>query len=170
MLAATKGKPQMEYGIGVDASLALSFAESRALVAEAAGLGYSSAWTPSGPPVRDGFQMCAQWHGATTDMVDGGLTTGIAVIPVPVWTVQALAQQAGALSALTGGRFILGLGTGGIYGADYQQMHDLPAWPVVRMMREYLVTLRGLLAGEVVTHAGSVVTVRGLQVTGRPLP
>jgi len=114
--------------------------------------------------------MCAQWHGATTAVVDGGLNTGIAVIPVPVWTVQALAQQAGALSALTGGRFILGLGTGGIYGADYQQMHGLPAWPVVRMMREYLVTLRALLAGEVVTHEGSAVTVRGLQVTGRPLP
>ena len=114
MLAAMKGKPQMEYGIGVDASLGLSFAESRALVAEAARLGYSSAWTPSGPPVRDGFQMCAQWHGATTDIVDGGLTTGIAVIPVPVWTVQALAQQAGALSALTGGRFSL---AGSLIGA-----------------------------------------------------
>ncbi len=86
----------MEYGIGVDASLGLSFAESRALVAEAAALGYQSAWTPSGPPTRDGFQVCAQWHGATTPVVDGGLTTGIAVIPVPVWTVQSLAQQAGA--------------------------------------------------------------------------
>ncbi|MEO8539749.1 MAG: LLM class flavin-dependent oxidoreductase [bacterium] len=159
----------MEYGIGVDASLGLSFEESRALVAEAAGLGYLSAWTPSGPPNRDGFQVCAQWHGATTNVVDGGLTTGIAVIPVPVWTVQSLVQQAGALSALTGGKFILGIGTGGIYGTDYQEMHGLPAWPVVRMMREYLVTLRASLAGEVVTHKGTVVNLSGLQMIGRPL-
>lgn len=160
----------MDYGIGVDASLGLSFAQSRALVAEAAGLGYTSAWTPSGPPLRDGFQVCAQWHAATESGVDGGLTTGIAVIPVPVWTVQSLVQQAGALSALTGGKFILGIGTGGIYGTDYQETHGLPAWPVVRMMREYLVTLRGLLGGEVVTHAGTVINLKGLQLVGRPLP
>lgn len=159
----------METGIGIDGSLGLSFEESRALATEAAKLGYSSAWTPSGPPMRDGFQVCAQWHGATGSVVAGGLTTGIAVIPVPVWTVQSLAQQAGALSALTGERFILGLGTGGIYGTDYQKMHGLPAWPVVRMMREYLVTLRALLAGEVVTHKGKVINLEGLQVTGRPL-
>ena len=160
----------MEIGIGVDASLGLSFEQQRALVAEAASLGYSSAWTPSGPPIRDGFQVCAQWHGATTSAVAGGLTTGIAVIPVPVWTVQSLVQQAGALAALTDGRFILGIGTGGIYGADYREMHGLPAWPVVRMMREYLVTIRALLAGEVVTHTGTVVNLKGLQLVGRPLP
>ncbi len=159
----------MEIGIGIDASPGLSFEQQRALVGEAASLGYSSAWTPSGPATRDGFQVCAQWHGATSAVVDGGLTTGIAVIPAPVWTVPSLVQQAGTLSALTGGKFILGIGTGGIYGKDYQKMFGLPAWPVVRMMREYLVTLRGLFAGEVVTHSGSVVNLAGLQVTGRPL-
>ena len=159
----------METGIGIDASLALSFEEQRTLVAEAARLGYTSAWTPSGPPTRDGFQVCAQWHGATSPVVEGGLTTGLAVIPVPVWTVQSLVQQAGTLSALTGGKFILGIGTGGIYGTDYQHTHGLPAWPVVRMMREYLVTLRALLAGETVTHSGTVLNLRGLQLVGRPL-
>jgi alkanesulfonate monooxygenase SsuD/methylene tetrahydromethanopterin reductase-like flavin-dependent oxidoreductase (luciferase family) len=144
----------------------LSFAESGALVTEASALGYASAWTPSGPPMRDGFQVCGQWHAAT----DGTIGTGIAVIPVPVWTVQALAQQAGALGALTSGKFVLGLGTGGIYGTDYQRMNGVPAWPVVRMMREYITVVRGLLAGEAVTHEGSVVTVRGLQVVGRPIP
>ncbi len=159
----------MEYGIGIDASLGLSFPESRELVREAARRGYQSSWTPSGPATRDGFQVCAQWNVATADLVDGGISTGIVVIPVPLWTVSSLASQAGTLSEITGGRFILGLGTGGIYGSDFRDTYGLPAWPVVRMMRDYLVTLRGLLAGETVTYKGTAVTLGGLQVTGRPL-
>ncbi len=159
-----------ERGIGIDASLGLSFAESRELAGEAARAGYRSAWTPSGPATRDGFQVCAQWSNATSSMVDGGLPVSIAVIPVPVWTVQSLASQAGTLSELTGGQFTLGLGTGGIYGPEYRRMHGVPDWPVVRMMREYITTLRQLLEGKVVTLDGAAVQVDRLQVTGRPLP
>ncbi|MGE0599248.1 MAG: LLM class flavin-dependent oxidoreductase [Dehalococcoidia bacterium] len=159
----------MELGIGIDASLGLSFEEQRTLVQEAAKLGYKSAWTPSGPPFRDGFQVCAQWHNATAEVVAGGLPTGIAVIPAPLWTVPSLVQQAGTLAALTGGQFTLGLGTGGIYGSDYQKTYGLPAWPVVRMMREYLTALRGLLAGETVTLEGTSVNLHGLQMAARPM-
>lgn len=153
----------MEYGIGIDASLGLTLAEQRVLVAEGKAAGYRSAWTPSGPATRDGFQVCGQWAAE-------GLPVGIAVIPAPLWTVPSLAHQAGTLSEITGGNFILGLGTGGIYGTEYQKMYGLPAWPVVSMMRDYFVTLRGLLDGKIVTHAGKVVNLRGLQSTGRPLP
>lgn len=156
-------------GIGIDASLGLTFPEQRMLVQEAARAGYRSAWTPSGPPTRDGFQVCAQWAGATASVVHGGLPVGIAVIPVPVWTVPSLAHQAATLSDLTGGRFILGLGTGGIYGADYRRTFGLPEWPVVRMMREYMVVLRDLLAAKTVTFEGQVVRLHGLQLVGRPI-
>lgn len=159
----------MDFGIGVDASLGLSFEEQHTLVQEAARLGYKSAWTPSGPPFRDGFQVCAQWHGTTSQVVPGGLPTGIAVIPAPLWTVPSLVQQAGTLAALTGGQFTLGLGTGGIYGAEYQKTYGLPAWPVVRMMREYVTSLRGLFAGESVTIEGTSVNLHGLQMAGRPM-
>jgi alkanesulfonate monooxygenase SsuD/methylene tetrahydromethanopterin reductase-like flavin-dependent oxidoreductase (luciferase family) len=159
----------MTRGIGIDASLGLSFAEQRTLVSEAALAGYSSAWTPSGSATRDGFHVCAQWSVATSSIVDGGLHVGIAVIPVPVWTVQSLVQQAGTLSDLTGGRFVLGLGTGGIYGSDFRDMHGLPAWPVVRMMRERLLAIRRLLAGEAVTIEGETLNLHRLQMTGRPL-
>ena len=160
----------LDRGIGIDASLGLTFAEQATLVAEAASAGYSSAWTPSGPATRDGFHVCARWSGATADVVEGGLPVGIAVIPVPLWTVQSLAQQAGTLSEITGGRFILGLGTGGIYGAEYRRTHGLPEWPVVRMMREHTKALRQLLAGESVTIEGQTVRLHELQVTGRALP
>ena len=50
----------MEYGIGIDASLGLKLAEQRELVGEAKASGYASAWTPSGPATRDGFQVCGR--------------------------------------------------------------------------------------------------------------
>jgi alkanesulfonate monooxygenase SsuD/methylene tetrahydromethanopterin reductase-like flavin-dependent oxidoreductase (luciferase family) len=160
----------MDYGIGIDASLGLTFDEQRTLVAEAARAGYASAWTPSGPATRDGFQVCAQWSVATAGIVDGGLPVGVAVIPVPVWTVPSLAQQAGTLSEITGGRFTLGLGTGGVYGAAYRDTFGVAATPVIRLMREYVTALRGLLNGESVTIDGSAVRLQGLKITGRPLP
>ena len=43
----------MEYGIGIDATLGLSFAEQQTLVREAKAAGYTSAWTPSGSATRD---------------------------------------------------------------------------------------------------------------------
>jgi len=154
----------MEYGIGIDASPGLTFAESRQLVTEAAAGGYTSAWTPSGPVTRDGFQVCGQWSAAVP-----GLTTGIAVIPAPVWTPSSLASQAGTLSELSGGNFILGIGTGGSYSEDFRRSYGLPAYPAVAMMRDYLVTVRGLLNGETVTHEGKAIRLGGLQLTGRPL-
>lgn len=154
----------MDYGIGIDASLGLSFAQSRGLVKASAAAGYTSVWTPSGPITRDGFQMCGQWSAAVEEM-----TTGIAVIPAPVWTPSSLASQAGTLSELSGGRFILGIGTGGSYSEDFRRSYGLPAYPAVAMMRDYLVTVRGLLNGETVTHEGKAIRLGGLQLTARPL-
>lgn len=160
----------MEIGIGIDASLGLSFVQQRELVREAAQLGYTSAWTPSGSATRDGFQVCAQWHGWTADLVDGGLTTGIAVIPAPLWTVPSLVHQAGTLADLSGGRFILGIGTGGSYSAEFRRTYGIPEYPAVALMRDYLITLRRLFAGETVTYEGKAVRLQGLQLTARPLP
>ena len=154
----------MEYGIGIDASLGLSFQESRELAQTAADAGFTSAWTPSGPVTRDGFQICGQWSAAVE-----GLTTGIAVIPAPVWTPSSLASQAGTLSELSGGRFILGLGTGGSYSEEFRRSFGLPATPTVAMMRDYLITVRGLLNGETVTHEGKAIQLGGLRLTGRPI-
>ncbi len=158
----------MQFGIGIDVSSRLSFAEEGELVREAADAGYTSAWTPSGPAGHDGFQACTQFHGAMADR--GGITTGIAVIPAPLWTVQSLAHLSGSLANLTGGRFILGIGTGGIYSSEFRESNGVPAYPAVAMMRDYLVVLRRLLAGETVTYSGKVLNLRGVQVTGKALP
>jgi 5,10-methylenetetrahydromethanopterin reductase len=157
----------MEIGIGLDQGLRLTFPQQRELVRDAAALGYTSAWTPAGTGV-DAFQICGQWHAASEQVVDGGISTGISVVPVPIWSAPALAAAAGTTGLLTGGRFILGIGTGGIYSAEYRNSLGVPAHPPVAMMRDYLVTLRGLLAGESITYEGKTLTLRGVQLGFRP--
>ncbi len=159
----------MDIGIGLDSSLGLSFADMRRLAREAVELGYTSAWTPSGGATSDGFHICAQWAAATAEMPGGSLPTGIAVVPVPTWTVHTLARQAATVSEISGGNFILGIGTGGIYTPAFRHSMGIPDYPAVGMMREYLVTLRRLLGAETVTHEGKAITLRGMQLTPRPV-
>ncbi len=71
-------------------------------------LGYQSAWTPAAGPGegRDAFQRCLDWHRAT------GLTTGISVVPADRWPPEVLAGRAREVWEATGGRFVLGVGSG----------------------------------------------------------
>lgn len=149
----------MDVGIGLDARLGLSLPDLRTLAAEAAGLGYTSAWTPAGATARDAFHICAQfWEGSHS------LTTGTSVVPVPAWTVPSLASQAATLSELTGGQFILGIGPGAIMDAEARQTFGTPAYPAVGMMRDYVVTLRGLLRGQRLDYDGPSVSLRGARM------
>jgi alkanesulfonate monooxygenase SsuD/methylene tetrahydromethanopterin reductase-like flavin-dependent oxidoreductase (luciferase family) len=159
----------MEIGIGVDPGARLTFPQHREMIREAARLGFTSAWTPAGIG-QDAFQTCAQWWQASSDVADGGLTTGISVVPVPIWSAPALATAAGTLGELTGGRFILGVGSGSIHSEEYRRSLGLPSYPPVAMMRDYLVTLRGLLAGERVEYEGRAVTLRGVRLGTQPPP
>lgn len=146
----------MEIGLGLDARLGLTFEQHRQLAAEAATLGYRSLWSPAGAAGLDSFHVCSQWFQAS------GLVTGISVVPAPNWTVPTLASEAATLGAISRGRFILGIGPGGTYQPGYRETYGLVEVPPVRQMREYLTTLRGLLAGERVTHQGPSVTLKGV--------
>jgi 5,10-methylenetetrahydromethanopterin reductase len=151
----------MDIGIGLDARLGLPLAELRDLGREAADLGCDSAWTPAGG-APDAFHVCAGWSMASA----GRLTTGISVVPAArMWSVPALATQAATVGEISGGRFILGIGTGG-YGDAFWQSVKMPNRPVA-VMRDYLVTLRRLLAGEVVTYDGPAVRLDGFGLGGR---
>ena len=157
----------MEIGIGLDPTLGLTFPQHRDLAREAVRLGYTSMWTPAGLGV-DAFQVCAQWWNASADVVDGGILTGISVVPVPFWLAPQLAATAGTLGLLTGGRFILGIGSGFIHDPDQRQRFSLPAYPPVEMMRDYLVTVRELLAGREADHSGPAVNLHGVRLAFRP--
>lgn len=154
----------MEIGVGLDQSLGLSFQEQRELAREAVRLGYTSAWTPA-ILARDAFQVCAQWATATEDLIDGGIRTGILVVPVGMWSAAVLAVAAGSVGELTGNRFVLGIGSGNI---ELLSRLGLASPPPIAMMRDYLVTLRRLLAGERVTYRGQSVQLDGVGLQFRP--
>ena len=153
----------MEIAVGLDQGLGLSFPEQRELIREAVRLGYVGAWTPAGLAL-DAFQVCGQWCAAATAAGGARFNAGISVLPVPLWSAPALAATAATTAVLTGGRFILGIGTGGVYSADWRHGLGVPAHPAVAMMRDYLVTLRRLLAGETVDHEGTAVTLHGIRI------
>jgi len=133
----------MLIGVGLDARLGLTFAQLRTAAREAGQLGFESLWTPAGG-VPDSFHVCAAWT------QDTGLRTGISVVPaVRMWTPLSLAAQAATLAQLSSGRFVLGLGTGG-YGPEFWASARRANRPIA-VMREYVVQVRALLAGEEVT-------------------
>jgi alkanesulfonate monooxygenase SsuD/methylene tetrahydromethanopterin reductase-like flavin-dependent oxidoreductase (luciferase family) len=103
-------------------------------------------------------------------VVPGGLTVGIAVVPVPLWTPYALAAGAATLAIRTGGRFVLGLGSGDIHSADYRRTYGLPPHRPLALMRDWLTVLRGLLGGGPVTHDGHTLSLRGVSLGAAPPP
>jgi alkanesulfonate monooxygenase SsuD/methylene tetrahydromethanopterin reductase-like flavin-dependent oxidoreductase (luciferase family) len=159
----------MDIGIGLDATLNLSIAEQGELSQEAARLGYTSIWTPEGTG-QDAFQLCSQRWAASRQVMPDGLTTGIGVSPVLYRTPIAFAMSGGTVSQLTGGRFIMGLGAGGAYRPRTRQSLGLPRVSTLALMRDYLVTVRRLVAGDAVDYQGEIVTLRGVKLAISPPP
>lgn len=157
----------MEIGIGLDSTLGLTYAEFCEMAREAVQLGYESAWTHAGIG-RDAFQVCGQWNATTRDLVQNGVSTGISVVPVPIWPAATLATAAAAMSELSHGKFVLGIGSGSIHSEAYRRSFGLEQVGPIRLMREYLVVLRRLLEGETVDFEGQAVTLRGVGLGAKP--
>jgi alkanesulfonate monooxygenase SsuD/methylene tetrahydromethanopterin reductase-like flavin-dependent oxidoreductase (luciferase family) len=129
----------MMIGVGLDSRLGLPFGELRTAAEEAERFKFESLWTPAGG-VPDSFHLCAAWS------QDTSLRTGISVVPAArMWTPLGLAAQAATLAQLSGGRFVLGLGTGG-YGPGFWASVGLPDRPIA-VMRRYVTEVRTLLDG-----------------------
>ena len=159
----------MDIGVGLDGGLRLSASEQIELSQEAARLGYTSIWTNEGSG-QDMFQICAQRWAASREVVPEGLATGIAVSPVMYRSPVAFAMSGGTLSQLTGGRFFMGIGSGGAYRPRTRQSMGLPRLSALSMMRDYLSTVKALVAGEQTDYQGDVVTLRGIKLDIDPPP
>ena len=160
----------MIIGVGLDGRLALGLPELREAARQGAALGFESAWTPAGG-VPDSFHICDQWSLVTETELGQPLRTGISVVPAPrSWNPLSLAAQAATLGIISGGRFVLGIGTGGA-GASYWNSAGLPPKPIA-VMRDYLNVLRRLLAGEVLTYDGPALHVERFGLGGdlQPVP
>src|SRR3954451_20719546 len=131
-----KGK-KMEIGVGLDGGLGLSLEQQRELSREAARLGYTSIWTNEGAGEDCVLNCTIRWE-ASAEVVPGGLTTGIAVSPVGLRTPMGFALSAGTLSRHSGGRFILGIGTGGSYQPAYRNTWGMHETSSLRLMRDYI--------------------------------
>jgi alkanesulfonate monooxygenase SsuD/methylene tetrahydromethanopterin reductase-like flavin-dependent oxidoreductase (luciferase family) len=152
----------MRIGAGLDIRLGLGFDGLREAGREAARLGFESVWTPA-LGVPDAFHVCAAWA------EDTPLVTGISVVPAArMWGPLTLAWQAATVGEISRGRFVLGIGTGG-YGPDFWASVGQPDRPIA-VMRDYLTILRGLLAGETVTHEGPALQVQGASLGVQDLP
>jgi alkanesulfonate monooxygenase SsuD/methylene tetrahydromethanopterin reductase-like flavin-dependent oxidoreductase (luciferase family) len=153
----------VEIGIGLDRNLGFSVDELRELARVAARLGYASIWTNS-MNGRESTQMCTQLWAASAEVVDGGLRTGISVVPATFWTVPSLASAAATTAEITGGRFTLGVGSGDIHDLAQRRLLGLQEVSPLALARDYLVTLRSLLAGQEVTYDGPTVRLNRLKL------
>jgi 5,10-methylenetetrahydromethanopterin reductase len=160
----------MKSGVGIDPRLGLSRAQQRALVQEAARLGYDSLWTPAGLTSRSIFQTCHEWWQATTEVVTEGLSVGTSVIPFPGWTVPPLAAESASLGEITGGKFNLGIGLGAYPSESVRHQLGLPRVSPLAFTRDYLVTLRALFAGQTVDYSGKAVSLHGVQMAFKAPP
>jgi alkanesulfonate monooxygenase SsuD/methylene tetrahydromethanopterin reductase-like flavin-dependent oxidoreductase (luciferase family) len=97
----------VEIGLGLDSRLGLSAAQLRDLAPEASALGYQSVWTNAGVDY-DPIVMCVAWHARS------GLPTGVSVVPIARNPAPVLALAARSAHELTGGRFVLGVGSGSV--------------------------------------------------------
>ncbi len=159
----------MDIGVGLDASLGMSWADQEELSREAAELGYTSIWTPEGNG-QDSFHLCVQRWMATREVVPEGLGTGIGVSPVMYRTPLSFAMAGGTVSEITGGRFIMGIGAGGAYRPQARRALGVGRMSSLALMRDYLTVIRGLLAGEQVDYEGETVTLRGMRLGISPPP
>jgi 5,10-methylenetetrahydromethanopterin reductase len=156
----------MEIDVGLDTS-GLTYDGEAQLMAHAAGLGYARVWVAS---VGDPFQTCALRWAASRAAVPDGIGTAIGVMPVTMSTPAALALSAAALSSLTQGRFILGIGAGGAYEPAFRRTWGVGERSPLTLIRAYLTTIRGLLAGEHVTYHGSGISYEDARLPHQPAP
>jgi alkanesulfonate monooxygenase SsuD/methylene tetrahydromethanopterin reductase-like flavin-dependent oxidoreductase (luciferase family) len=162
------GSRGVEIGVGLDRGLALSWDEYRELGRYAARLAYRSIWTNAANG-RDAMHVCAQWSVATSELVPGGIGTGVSVIPVGYWSPASMASAAATVGEISGGRFVLGIGAGALAQRSFRHSLGLDdRLRPIATMREWLVTLRALLAGETVDHEGQAITLRGVSLGTAP--
>lgn len=130
-----------------------------AVAEEADRLGYHSLWSTEGAGKDSITQLtvCA--------LHTQHVLLGTGIVNIYSRTPLLLAMTASALQEASGGRFILGLGSG--HQEPISQGHGVPFGRPLARMEDYLVILRGLLKGETVSHAGEVVQVRGARL---PVP
>ena len=136
-----------------------SLAELAELAREAAGLGYTDAWSFEADGV-DGFTPLAVVGGATP------MRVGIAIANVFTRGPATLASCAAGLADLAPGRFCLGVGAGS--QAIVEAWNGMRFTKPLTRVRETVRFLRQALAGERVVFKGETFSVDGFRLSRPP--
>jgi alkanesulfonate monooxygenase SsuD/methylene tetrahydromethanopterin reductase-like flavin-dependent oxidoreductase (luciferase family) len=140
-----------------------------AVAAEAAGWDGFFMWDLIGPedyepPVADPWVVLAAIAQATTTIQLGPM-----VVPLPRRRPSKLALEASTLQSLSGGRLILGLGTG--VGWDYTRFGEsAKRSELASRLDEGAALLQELLSGEPVEHSGQYYQARGVRFPPADVP
>src|SRR3954453_14495164 len=121
---------------GLSIARTLPWEQQTDLAIEAARLGFDYITTNETPGETDAFQICLMRWLATRDVVPGRITNAISVSPAGMRNPVGLAMSAMTTSAISGGKLILGLGTGRAYREAYRRMWGIPHRSTLRMMRD----------------------------------
>jgi alkanesulfonate monooxygenase SsuD/methylene tetrahydromethanopterin reductase-like flavin-dependent oxidoreductase (luciferase family) len=150
--------------IGVSIGRTLPYDQQTELAVEAANLGFDYITTNETPGETDAFQVCLLRWLATKDVVPGGIKSIIAVSPAGMRNPVGLAMSAMTLSQISGGKLVLGLGTGRAYREAYRRMWGIPHKSTLRMMRDTLTALRALTHGDTVDYDSPHFNLHGARV------
>ncbi len=118
-----------------------------ALAQEAERLGYDSAWAAEAWGT-DAVTVLS-WLAATTST----LKVGAGIMQIPARTPAMTAMTAATLDLMSGGRFLLGLGTSGPQVAE--GWHGAAFGKPVERTREYVEIVRAAIRRELVEHRGT---------------
>ena len=146
--------------LGIAFSGGPSPAEIVELVRLAETLGYESAWVAEG----HGGDQFAILAGAAAQTSRIGL--GTAISSVFVRTAPTIAMAAAALDDISGGRFILGLGSS--HKVQVEAEHGVVYTKPLTRVRETVAVVRGLLQDGRVSHRGDTVRVDGFDLWFAP--
>jgi probable F420-dependent oxidoreductase len=143
-------------GIRVENDPRLSLADLVEIAVAAETAGVESVWVPEGGG-RDALSLLAAFGGATTRL---RLATGI--LPIFSRTPAVTAMSATGMAAISGDRFVLGLGTG--HGPVVQNTHGVPYFRPLARMEETVSIVKSLIEGGSVSESGHHFEVTGARL------
>ena len=152
------------YGVTIPLP-GLSLPEHREVLAELGDLGYTDLWSAEADGL-DAFTPLVLAAGWAPE-----LRLGTAIVPAFTRGPLTMAQQAAALADLSGGRFVLGLGTSS--DVIVERWNGIPFDRPYHRVRDMVRSVGALLAGEKVTGDFDTFSLRGAKLAvapGRPVP
>jgi probable F420-dependent oxidoreductase len=138
----------------------LPLAGQRDLIREIGDLGYTDLWSAEadGADAFTPLALASEWA--------PGLRLGTAIVPAFTRGPGLIAQSAATLASVSGGRFVLGLGTSS--DVIVERWNGIPFDKPYQRVRDTVRCVKALLAGEKVTEEYETFTVRGMRLAEPP--